>query len=266
MRRLQMEKRDIYNKDFYIDRDKKTRYSASKILDIVREYIKVDSAIDVGCGVGTWLKELKSHGATRILGIDGERVDKSLLVIDDTEFITRDLSKELDINERFDLAINLEVAEHLPIEVADSFVENLCSLADAVLFSAATKYQGGDGHINEQRLSYWQDLFDKKGYKLVDMIRKNIWNDIDIPVWYRQNVVLFVKDEVYDEKFKQICDDGGIVDIIHPQLYEEKLFSYRNELYICKEKLNQIERRSLIYKCKHFVVRVIGYIKRYVNK
>jgi hypothetical protein len=47
---------------------------------------------------------------------------------------------------RFDLAVCLEVAEHLPPERAESFIRELCDLAPVVLFSAAIPGQGGTGH------------------------------------------------------------------------------------------------------------------------
>lgn len=57
-------------------------------------------------------------------------------------------------NRRFDLAMTIEVAEHLTPVRADSFVEDLTRLSDVVLFSAAIPAQGGINHVNEQWQSY----------------------------------------------------------------------------------------------------------------
>ena len=105
----------------------------------------------------------------------------------------------LKLNDAFDLAISMEVAEHLPERCAEPFVESLTRLADVVLFSAAVPFQGGIGHVNEQWGSYWVALFRNRGYTAVDIIRKRIWNDDQIPYWYRQNTLLFVKDGKLDE-------------------------------------------------------------------
>jgi hypothetical protein len=47
--------------------------------------------------------------------------------------------------------MSLEVAEHLKPDRAGSFVADLCSASDVVLFSSALPGQDGDGHQNEQR-------------------------------------------------------------------------------------------------------------------
>ena len=94
--------------------------------------------------------------------------------------------------ERFDLAITLEVAEHLPPERAAGFVEELCTLAPIVLFSAAIPDQGGTHHLNEQWPEYWVAEFSRLNYRPIDAIRPRIWTDPEIYWWYRQNCLLFV--------------------------------------------------------------------------
>ena len=225
----QLEKHNIYNDDFYRKRNQKTKYAAKRIIDILEQYFEINSAVDVGCGVGTWLSELKKKGARRVLGLDGDYVNRKYLVIDKDEFIPYNLSKSISVDEKFDLASSLEVAEHLPEKRAKGFVSDLCKLSDVVCFSAATKAQGGDGHVNEQRLSYWIRLFDGRGYKPLDIVRPEIWNDKKIPVWYRENIVIFVKN----------CNvelaNTHIFDIVHPDLYEDKIREYeilKNKWYV----------------------------------
>src|SRR5262249_14104781 len=93
------------------------------------------------------------------------------------KIVVADISKPLDCERRFDLAICLEVAEHLPSDCAADLVTNLCNAADVVLFSAATPGQGGTRHINEQRPSYWSHLFSRNGYRCLDAIRPIIWTE-----------------------------------------------------------------------------------------
>ncbi len=218
-------KKQIYDEEFYRDRDASTSESATRILGIVRELFDLDSAIDFGCGVGTWLKVFKQvFGGGKVLGLDGDYVPKNYMVIGESEFRPTDLNKHIKVDKRFDLAISLEVAEHLPAERAKGFVEDLCQASDLVLFSAATVAQGGTGHLNERRLSYWVDLFCSNGYKMIDIVRPRIWNESSIPVWYRQNVVLFYKLEEYEETINASMGNdlraNGIIDIIHPDLFE----------------------------------------------
>jgi hypothetical protein len=185
-----------YGKAFYDTRHEYTIYSARTILNIVRALLpRVDSAVDVGCGVGTWLSVLKDGGTAVIQGIDGHWVDKEQLQIPNECFLACDLNRPIDLGRRFDLAISLEVAEHLERKNAKGFVSSLAALSDFILFSAAIPGQGGVGHINEQWPNYWISHFGEEGFVGVDVVRKHVWNDEAIPLWYRQNTLLFVKRE-----------------------------------------------------------------------
>lgn len=212
----------IYNRNFYEKRDEKTYISARKIIGMLKAYFDVKSVIDFGCGVGTWLKVCKEEFGNDILvkGMDGDYVQREFLQIADNEFFPTDLSKKVSLDKRYDLAISLEVAEHLPPERAIGFVEDLCTASDVVLFSGATKYQGGDGHINEQRLSYWVEKFEMQGYVFVDYIRPNVWNDEDVISWYKQNVALFINRARTDVLIDEM-NAKRIVDAIHPDVYEQ---------------------------------------------
>ena len=159
----------MYNTSFYKNRHQQTVYSANKVISLVEQSIpKIYSAVDVGCGVGTWLSVLKAKGVDTIQGIDGSWVDQNYLQIPEECFIEHDLTQKIELSVKFDLAISLEVAEHLPSSKADDFIDSLTKLSDFVLFSAAIPFQGGIGHINEQWPTYWIALFEKRGYIAVD--------------------------------------------------------------------------------------------------
>src|SRR5699024_10679550 len=113
----------------------------------------VHSAVDVGCGVGTWLSVLAAWGVKDIQGYDGDWIDTALLEIPAAHFSSRNLTEALaPPAARFDLAMSLEVAEHLPASAARTFVKSLTAQSDFVLFSAAVPHQGGRHHVNEQWL------------------------------------------------------------------------------------------------------------------
>ncbi len=168
----------------------------------------------------------KEHGVNEVLGLDGKWINKELLLqnIDENEFIEVDLESDISIDRKFDLAISLEVAEHLSKKRSESFVRDLCKLSDSIIFSAAIPFQGGQNHINEQPLSYWVDRFYEHGYKCLDVFRSEIWNDEEIFWWYRQNVVFFKNDKVSDlKKFYP-------PNYVHPELYSSfcEAYSYKN--------------------------------------
>ena len=46
------------------------------------ETLAVRSVLDVGCGAGAWLVAYRDLGATDLIGVDGDYVDRTLLLID----------------------------------------------------------------------------------------------------------------------------------------------------------------------------------------
>lgn len=219
--------KNTYGHDFYKDRHRKTIYSARTVLSIVLDALPpVHSAIDFGCGVGTWLSVLKEKGVKEILGLDGPWVDQNLLEIPKRDFREVDFEKKVSSKKKYDLAMTLEVAEHLPQENAVSFVESLVIASDFVLFSAAIPFQGGQSHINEQWPDYWADMFAEREYAPLDLVRRKIWNDKRIPIWYRQNILLFVKQKQLRRVRVPALNrhDGNLpISLVHPDTYLSKI-------------------------------------------
>jgi SAM-dependent methyltransferase len=198
--------------------------SAKHILPHINSIIKPNSVVDVGCGAGNWLRVWKeSLNISDYLGIEGPYISKEVLQISPDKILLHDLKLPIQLKRRFDLAMSLEVAEHLPEEVADQFVESLTGLSDVVLFSASVPGQEGTYHINEQRPEYWAKLFLKRNYVVVDCIREKVWNNDEVEWWYKQNILLYVKKEKlaqYPELIeKQKNTDPDHLLRIHPWLY-----------------------------------------------
>ena len=172
--------------------------SAQVVVSILMDALQPKSVLDLGCGRGAWLGVWKAAGASQVLGVDGDYVDRNDLAIDLSEFSAQDLGSTIDLDRRFDLVESLEVAEHLPESRARGFVADLCRHGDTVLFGAAPPGQGGEHHINEQPYSYWRAFFSELGYDAFDFVRPQITERREVAPWYRYNTLLYVKREHVD--------------------------------------------------------------------
>jgi cyclopropane fatty-acyl-phospholipid synthase-like methyltransferase len=212
-----------YKDEFFRDRHARTVYAAETILGHVTPVLPaLTSAVDIGCGVGTWLSVLARQGVPEIRGVDGHWVDVANLAIPAACFTHHDLQADRDFGRRFDLAISLEVAEHLPPARAPGFTAWLAALSDVILFSAATPRQGGRNHFNEQWQEYWAGLFANQDYVPVDFIRARIWDDLKIATWYRQNLLLYVRRSRLQD-LRLPAPAPGPLSVVHPEVFMEKL-------------------------------------------
>jgi SAM-dependent methyltransferase len=217
-----------YTKSFFEMHYEGPYLSAKEIVPLVYDTLKPVSVVDFGCGVGNWLKVWNEMTPVKkLLGIEGPYIKKELLKIPADQVLFADLKDKIDLKERFDLVVSLEVAEHIQADHADIFVSNLVNAGDVILFSAAIVKQIGTFHVNEQYPEYWAAKFKKFGYVPVDYFRPLIWNNNKIEYWYRQNVLLFIKLEKLADFPELIpCQRATHPDCllrIHPEHYEIKL-------------------------------------------
>lgn len=199
-----------------VDYDHKA-YSAAHTVEGALETLRAcfveefpGSVLDVGCGTGTWLKAALELGAVEVLGVDGAGLPADALLIGEDRFRSHDLNRPLRLGRRFALVLCLETAEHLEPESAAELVETLVAHGDRILFSAATPGQYGVHHVNCQWPEYWQSLFNERGYACDDSIRWTVWNNPAVEPWYRQNMMMAVRDS--DRAGKE----PRIKPVIHP--------------------------------------------------
>jgi hypothetical protein len=157
-------------------------------------------------------------------GYDGEYVNRKDLIIDPERFHKIDLEKQNVIDAKSDLALCIEVGEHIPERRARHLINILVNLAPVVLFSAALPGQGGTHHVNEQWPSFWQALFSQHNYLRIDTIRPKIWLNNNIEWWYKQNLVLYAnKDYVYNNhhlKNEYDLTSGDTYELVNRQVID----------------------------------------------
>ena len=214
---------DDYTKEFYDEINDSSRRSAQIITPLLLELWPVKSVIDFGCAQGIWLAEFASLGVQDIVGVDGNWVALNHLNIERDKFVAHDFTNPFHIGRKFDLALCLEVAEHLTDDKADQIVEDLVRVAPIIFFSAAIPYQDGTNHYNCQWPEYWASRFRSKGYLCCDFLRKQLWNQEDVSFVYRQNSMVYMSEDYFMKMDRSRWADIQIVNsperLVHPDFY-----------------------------------------------
>lgn len=181
-----------YNPYFYEEMKDTSLASARAVVPLIIDFVHPTSVVDIGCGTGNWLKAFQEQGVKEITGIDGAWVKDEMLVIPKDRFLSKDIEGQFTFDGKADLAMSLEVAEHVPAKFAPDLVRVLTSIAPVVFFSAAIPLQGGAHHVNEQWPEYWANLFAEHGYVPVDCLRRRVWEDKRVSFFYAQNMFIYV--------------------------------------------------------------------------
>ncbi len=221
-----------YGRGFYDEAYITSVRSAQQIVPLVLELTGARSVIDVGCGTGGWLSVFSTHGVEEICGVDNNAIENAELQIPSSCMKKHDLVYPFTLDRRYDLAMCLEVAEHLPESSADMIVQNLTQLSSMVLFSAAIPHQGGVNHINEQWPEYWARKFHQFGFVPVDCLRETIWQNEEVAYWYAQNLILYVHESALSENsvLKDFAKDTNPsrLSMVHPKVYVKNYNSARS--------------------------------------
>ena len=224
--------RSPYDTAFYDALEEGATQSASVVTDLVVSKLAPRSIVDLGCATGRWLAAFRERGVPDTLGVDGPWVEPAQLVIPPETFRSHDLVSPVRIDRRFDLAVCLETAEHLPLERGAGLVDDLVRLAPVILFSAAIPGQVGTGHINEQWPSYWRDLFASRGYDCHTALREQLWHREEVEVWYRQNLLVFSAADLTEQVAQALhgaaAREAPPLDLVHPDLYARERRNVEN--------------------------------------
>lgn len=155
----------------------------------------VNNVVDYGCGAGWILHWLKYYGVENLTGVEPNKNARSFMDDDVKDCVKfRTLKRKIKLEQTFDMAICLEVAEHLDEKYADLLVENITNDTELLIFSAAPPGQGGWGHVNEQPFEYWEERLNASGF-FVDGLKtaqfKTYLTAKNAKRWYCNNIAVF---------------------------------------------------------------------------
>ena len=120
---------------------------------------KPKTVIDVGCAIGDYVKGFLDLGVDAS-GLEGAKDCLPYLMIPRERLLLWDLREALPLAKagiwKADVALCLEVAEHIEEEYSENFFYNLAHLSDQVVMSFCPPGKGGGHyHVNEQESAYW---------------------------------------------------------------------------------------------------------------
>ncbi len=214
-----------YDAHYYADMERTEGATAKIIADLIVKEFHPKDAVDVGCGTGLMVRELRARGVDAI-GVDGKWVEDKL-VFPRQYFIPVNIEQEtipIKRKEKFDVAVCMEVAEHLDPNSATKLVRDLANLSNVVVWTAGMPYGQDPTHKNEQWQSYWAERFGKLGYYPSDYFRNRLWNDKRVVVWNKQTMVLYIRR---GSRFAGKYKEAEILDVIHPEQFMQLIIPDR---------------------------------------
>lgn len=159
----------------------------------IAEYLshrKGQRLYDIGCGTGTYLRILGDHGFTNLVGYEGDPP-----AYPEVGWIRKhDLTTPLTVTPGN--VVCLEVAEHIPPQFEDTFLENLadaCEDGANLILSWAVRGQGGDGHVNCRDNHEVMEIMGERGFKLLAEETSAARGVITELPWFRDTLFVFRK-------------------------------------------------------------------------
>jgi SAM-dependent methyltransferase len=173
---------EIYTEEFYADNRtpdavEAYRQLADSIIDALAPIDPDAGVLDVGCGAGGLVAAFRERGYVA-WGFDGSSAAIAAAAPDVRPFLVQSRIEEdrsgvaswAAWSDFYSGVVSVEVAEHLPEDLADHYVELIAETAvEWIVFSAAPPGQGGTDHINLQPYAYWHEKFFARGWK-VDLV------------------------------------------------------------------------------------------------
>lgn len=149
------------------------------------------STLDLGCGKADYLNAFLRAGWRNLQGVDGTPGLSEIAPFKNIK--THDLCTPLDLNEKYDLVISLEVGEHLPAEFEDEFIDNIVRHAAKDIFlSWAIEGQMGPGHVNCRNNDYIIARMAEHGFEYNERISDGLRDNSSLP-WFKNTLMYFQK-------------------------------------------------------------------------
>lgn len=188
----------LYTERFFKKRLKHREWQRH-VGSVLCSVFKIQSVIDFGCGLGSFLEGFKEEGAV-VKGYEFyyDQAEKFIPENIGLYILWGDITEPICENKQWDCTFSIEVAEHIPPECSDMFVKNLCvNSGRYVIMSAAPPGQGGVGHINCQPRILWIKRVESHGFlysqEYTNKALRAIKHIPRVGKWVKQNLMVFYR-------------------------------------------------------------------------
>lgn len=156
----------------------------ARLAQELKRLIGERSAFDFGAGIGQYCRALRCRGVDGIPGI--AELSRGLVMEGDLT----DPNLELPTSE---VAICLEVAEHIPRPHESTLLDHLLGSCQQLVISWAAPGQPGTGHVNCRREEEVIALFASRGFVVDGTETARLRKSATVP-WLKQNVLTLSRD------------------------------------------------------------------------
>ena len=163
------------------------KFGASLVYILIQNNIA--SITDMGCGTGHYVKMIDDFNI-KTQGFDGNPETYKWDVSGGLCQGNVDLTEKMSWDET-DAAMSIEVAEHIPAEYEEAFINNLVNSARHLIFlSWGVPGQGGEGHVNGQWGADVVKKMNQSGWERNDIYTNMLQKDASFD-WLKKNVQVF---------------------------------------------------------------------------
>ncbi|NBB78371.1 MAG: methyltransferase domain-containing protein [Verrucomicrobia bacterium] len=183
----------IYGPDYYKNMDRESALKdAEHFADVIISGYSPERVIEFGCGTGRLLYPYHRRGIS-VKGLELSTFAKEISKLPDSRLESHDLTKPYSASETYDIALCIEVVEHLPPSASDIIVSSISDSAPVAIITSARPGQGGTHHVNEQPFEYWIEKFETKNMIYNEERAKYMREELELKdlTWISDNIMIF---------------------------------------------------------------------------
>ena len=164
------------------------------VFNLLLSIFNPDMVVDIGCAEGINLNFFKEQGK-KVIGIDGSPIAISNTILSKDEVIFHDYIKGS--CDRFlgaDLCICSEFVEHVSEKYLENYMIDIAK-CKVIALTYAPPGMPGHHHVNCREESYWENIFEKYGFKKNNKYTTIIRQQGTHQSYWKKYCLIFEKNE-----------------------------------------------------------------------